>query len=295
MSATETPLGEPALDGSPARVHADAHREGAREALKAGVGLLVLLAVGKSLAPFVPFGADAVFTAAAAYQLYVPLWLIQKRGEVPESHFIHVHGLLLGAVASVRRRVVESRRARGARKRGAFDDWLAHYGRGARFRPRAFFEDVGRALLVAIITFAPFAVGHHFWQVMMAGEGANVVYRPTLPPDLLAIVAKNVFLVALPEELFYRGFLETRLERLWPTKRFVLGIPVGRAVVVASAMFALGHWLGEWHNPARLGPFFPAFVFSMLTRKGGSITGAVLYHGLSNAFSATLLAGYRVM
>lgn len=288
MSATELPPAQPTRAET-------THLDGAREALQAGVGLLVLLAVGKSFASFVPYGADAVFTAAAAFQLYVPLWLIQRRGELPESHFIHVHGLLLGTVASVRRRVVVARRRRGARRRGALDEWLAHYGRGARFRPRAFVEDIGRALLVAVITFAPFAVGHHFWQVMLAGEGASVVFRPTLPPDLAAIVLKNVFLVALPEELFYRGFLETRLERAWPTRRFVLGVPLGRAVIVASAMFALGHWLGEWGNPARLGPFFPAFVFSMLTRRGGSIAGAVLYHGLSNAFSATLLAGYRFL
>lgn len=292
MSTTEAPVPVPA---SATLDVARAHREGAREGLKAAAALLVLLAVGKSFASLVPYGTDAVFTAAAAFQLYVPLWLIQRRGELPESHLIHVHGLLLGAVASVRRRVVHARLRKRQRRRTELDAWLAHYGRGARFRPRAFVEDIGRALLIAVITFAPFAVGHHFWQVMLAGEGASVVFRPTLPPDLWSMVLKNVFLVALPEELFYRGFLETRLERLWPTKRFVLGVPLGRAVIVASALFALGHWLGEWGNPARLAPFFPAFVFSMLTRKGGSISGAVLYHGLSNAFSATLLAGYRVM
>lgn len=270
-------------------------RAGAREALLAGGGLLVVLGVGKSVAGLLPFGADVVFTLAAAYQLYVPLFLIQRRGELPESHLIHVHGLLLGAVAAVRRRVVSARARARRRKRTGLDAWLAHYGRGAVFRPRALVEDLGRALLIAVVTFAPFAVGHHFWQVLMAADGAHVVYRPTLPPDLLSLLLKNVFLVALPEELFYRGFLETRLERVWPTKRFVLGVPLGRAVILASAMFALGHWLGEWGNPARLAPFFPAFVFSMLTRKGGSIAGAVAYHGMSNAFSATLLAGYRVM
>ncbi len=292
MSATELPA------PGTANASGASDKQGAREALKAGAGLLVLLAVGKSAAGLVPFGADVVFTAAAAFQLYVPLWLIQRRGELPESHFIHVHGLLLGSVAALRRRVVEARRSagrRGARRRSGLEEWLAHYGRGARFRPRALASDVGRALLVAVITFAPFAVAHHFWQVAMAGEGAHVTFRPTLPPDLWPLLLKNVFLVALPEELFYRGFLETRLERLWPTRRFVLGVPLGRAVIVASAMFALGHWLGEWGNPARLAPFFPAFLFSMLARRGSSITGAVLYHGLSNAFSATLLAGYRFL
>lgn len=266
-------------------------RAGAREALFAAGGLLVALTVGKHIAPFLPKGGDVVFTLAAAYQLYVPLWLIQRRGELPESHAIHVHGLLLGTVAALRRRRVRARR-RARRRSTAFDRVLAHYGRGACFRPRAFFADIGRALLVALITFVPFAFGHHLWQLWMAPEGVHVRYVPTLPPGLFAIVLKNTFLVALPEEMFYRGFVETRLERIWPTRIHLLGIPLGRTVVIASALFALGHFLGEY-NPARLGPFFPAFLFSMLTRRGGSIAGAVLYHGLSNGFSAALLAGYR--
>jgi membrane protease YdiL (CAAX protease family) len=273
----------------------DAARDlGAKEALLAAGGLLLLLGVGKSFAGFIPYGADAVFTAAAAYQLYVPLWLIQNHGELPESHAIHIHGLLLGTIAGLRRRRVAWRRRRRRRRQSRLDRTLAYYGRGAVFRPRALGADLGRALLIAVVTFVPFAVGHHFWQMFNAPPGKYVYYRSTIPPDLFAIWLKNTFLVALPEELFYRGFVETRLERIWPTKRFVLGVPIGRTVIVASAMFALGHYLGEWGNPARLGPFFPAFIFSMLTRRGGSITGAVAYHGLSNAFSATLLAGYVI-
>ena len=91
--------------------------------------------------------------------------------------------------------------------------------------------------------------------------------------------------------MLYRGFLELRLERLWPTRWHVWLIPVSRTVILASALFALGHFLGEYH-PARLGPFFPAFVFSALTRRSQSITGAVVFHGAANAFSTVLLAGY---
>jgi membrane protease YdiL (CAAX protease family) len=213
----------------------------------------------------------------------VPLWLVQARGEAPESHGLHAHGALLGPIAALRRFVVARSRGRAGLVRRA----LAHYGRGAAFRPRPFCADVGRALLVALVTFPPFLVGHHLWWTYWAPPGGQVSFALNVPPDLLAIVAKNVVLVALPEEMFYRGFVETRLDRLWPTKRTVLGVPLSRTVFVASAFFAVGHFAGEW-NPARLGPFFPAFVFSMLTRKSGSIAGAVLYHGLSNAFSAVL-------
>jgi len=268
---------------------------GRSEALQATVVLLLALWIGKHLARATD-GGDVIFTAIAAFQLYVPLWLIQRSGEAPESHAIHAHGLLLGPVAALRRvllrLVFRLRRrlgvgSRRALRRGPFR-LLAHYGRGARVRWRPLFEDLGRAAVVAVVTFVPFAVAHHFWQQWLGHE-----YRGFHEPDDLRIMLlKQTFLIALPEELFYRGFLETRLERVWPTKRTFLGLPLGRTVVVASALFALGHFLGEY-NPARFGPFFPAFVFSMLVRRSRSITGSMTYHGLSNAFSYFLAFGYR--
>lgn len=266
-------------------------RGGAREALVAAVVLLVLLGGGKHLVAAVGFG-EIFFTAVAAYQIYVPLWLVQRRGEAPEAYGIHVHGLLLGPVAALRGRVV--RRLRRERRRGRPGPGrrlLALYGRGARLRPRALGRDVGRALFIALLTFPPFAIGHHYWQLHVVAGGA-AAYAFTVPPDLGVTLLKNTFLIALPEEMFYRGFLEHRLERWWPTKHQVWLIPLSRTVFLASALFAAGHFLGEY-NPARLGPFFPAFVFSGLTRRGGSIAGAVLYHGMSNAFSSLLFVGYH--
>lgn len=266
-----------------------AARQGMREALWATVALLLALWIGKHLASATGLG-DYIFTAIAAFQLYIPLWLIQRGGEAPESHGVHAHGLLLGPVAALRDRLVRARRRRRGRGRsGSLARLLAHYGRGATLRWRPFLEDIGRAVVVAVVTFVPFLIGHHLWQTEVMGHRFREI---TVPDDLKIMLLKQTFLIALPEELFYRGFLETRLERVWPTRRFVFGLPLGRTVVVASALFALGHFLGEY-NPARLGPFFPAFVFSMLVRRSRSITGAVTYHGMSNAFSYFLAAGYR--
>lgn len=265
---------------------------GAREALIAAGVLLVLLGGGKHIVGAIGLG-ELFFTAVAAYQIYVPLWLTQRRGEPPESHGIHAHGLLLGPVAALRARIIRSLRARGkslgrSRRAGPIRRVLALYGRGAHFRARPFMMDVGRALLVAAITFPPFAIGHHYWQMHFGAPG----YHFAVPAGIAVTLLKNTFLIALPEEMFYRGFIEHRLERLWPTKHMWWVIPLSRTVLLASALFAVGHFLGEY-NPARLAPFFPAFVFSGLTRKSGSVCGAVLYHGMSNAFSALLFAGYR--
>ena len=266
-------------------------QQGAREALWTTVGLLVLLGVGKSIAPLLPLGSDFLYLAVAGYQLYVPLWLIQRRRENPESHGIHLHGVLLGPIAALRHTLLI--RLRNARLSGwgLLRKVLRYYGRGARLQANSLGTDLGWALLLACLTFPPFFIAHHFFRLYAFGpEYAN--YSLRVPPDLAELVLVNVLLIGLPEELFYRGFVQTRLERWWTDRRCILGVPIDRTVIVVSALFALGHFLGEW-NPARLGPFFPAILFSMLRRKSGSITGAIIYHGLSNVFSATLLYGYQ--
>ena len=148
-------------------------------------------------------------------------------------------------------------------------------------------EDLGFAFMVAAATFPPFFVLHHLWQLHF---GAHA-YHFVVPADIVTTLLRNVFLIALPEEMFYRGCVEHRLERVWPVTGKLWIVPIGRTVVLASALFAVGHFVGEW-NPARLGPFFPAFLFSMIARRSGSIAGSITYHGMSNAFSALLFAGY---
>lgn len=255
--------------------------------------LLLMLALIKPLRGMAPFAPDLVFTAAAGFQLYVPLWLIQRRGEDPKVYGIHAHGLFLGPIAAWRRRRVLSRKRLAREKRRArdsLDDNLAAYGRGARLEPKALAKDLGWALGLMAVTFPPFAVGHHFWLSILSGREARYVFD--LPDNLVTIVLTNLLLVALSEELFYRGFLETRLDRLWKDRFSIFGLPLTRTVFVASALFALGHFAGEWGSPARLAPFFPAFAFSFLARKGSSIFGAVIFHGCSNIYSAVLLSGY---
>ena len=104
--------------------------------------------------------------------------------------------------------------------------------------------------------------------------------------------ATHLLGVALPEETFYRGYLQPQLELAMPPRARVLGVPLGRAVVVSAALFALGHFLGEW-NPLRLGPFFPALLFAWLRNATGSVVGAVVFHATCNVFGAVLYTLYQ--
>lgn len=102
-------------------------------------------------------------------------------------------------------------------------------------------------------------------------------------------VAVGLFAVALAEEVFHRGYLMSALEERWPPRRRVLGVPFGRAAVLSSLLFAVGHLVGMAQS-ARLATFFPALVFAWLWRRSGSLWAPALFHTASNLLMDLLLA-----
>jgi hypothetical protein len=91
----------------------------------------------------------------------------------------------------------------------------------------------------------------------------------------------QMVVVALPEELFFRGFLLKLLEEKWPPKRRILGGGVGLALVVQAIAFALIH-LPKDHDPRALAVFFPALLFGWMRSATGSILASTVTHGASN-------------
>jgi membrane protease YdiL (CAAX protease family) len=102
-------------------------------------------------------------------------------------------------------------------------------------------------------------------------------------------VAVGLFAIALPEEVFHRGYLMSALEQRWPPKREVFGVPFGWAAIVSSVLFALGHLVAS-PNTARLATFFPALVFAWLWRRSDSLWAPALFHVASNLLMDVLLA-----
>jgi CAAX protease family protein len=108
-----------------------------------------------------------------------------------------------------------------------------------------------------------------------------------LPPDFALLTLSQLVVVAIPEELFFRGYLMERLERVWPPTRRLLGAKVGWALIVSSALFALGH-VAVIPNPQRLAVFFPALLFGWMRARTGSIAAGAIYHALCNILADTL-------
>ncbi len=143
---------------------------------------------------------------------------------------------------------------------------------------------VGHATAAAALLFPCFWLGFRLWWKVDLFHAA-----PLMP--LLADAGGQLLMIALPEEAFYRGYLQTSLDRELGTKLNVLGAPIGWGLPLTSAIFAAGHLLTEL-NPARLAVFFPSLVFGLLRARTGGIGASVLFHALCNLFSAYLLRSY---
>ena len=102
-------------------------------------------------------------------------------------------------------------------------------------------------------------------------------------------VLVEVFVVALPEEVFHRGYLMGVFEERWPPRRRVFGVPFGLAAVLSSAVFAVGHLVGM-AQVGRLATFFPGLAFAWLWKKTGSLWAGTLFHAASNLLMSVLLA-----
>ncbi|MCP4197721.1 MAG: CPBP family intramembrane metalloprotease [Proteobacteria bacterium] len=101
----------------------------------------------------------------------------------------------------------------------------------------------------------------------------------------------QILVVALPEEFFYRGYILGRLNDIFTSRINLLGVKVGFGFILQAVLFALGHYLIDFH-PGRLAVFFPALVFGWLRLKRGTIVAPVLFLASSNIFMEIFRAGY---
>lgn len=127
-------------------------------------------------------------------------------------------------------------------------------------------------------------------QVLTPYGGVAPRFSFRLPDRFWEYALDNLFVVALPEEFFYRGFLQTRLRDAWPEGRVFLGARLGRAFFVTALLFALGHLaiFQVW----RLAVFFPALLFGWMRERSGSVVGGALFHAASNLLVLVLDASF---
>jgi uncharacterized protein len=160
---------------------------------------------------------------------------------------------------------------------------------------------VGRGLTYAgiamLVIFPLFVLGYFAFYEVACGQkvladlmppgmcpryhGLDGLHVPHVTGKVIEWCAVQLVVVALPEELFFRGFLLELLERWFPPKRRILGGGVGLALVISAAAFALIH-LPREGDPRALATFFPGLVFGWMRSATGSILASTLTHAGSN-------------
>ena len=159
---------------------------------------------------------------------------------------------------------------------------LFDLGRAIRDALPSAIRELAVALGVAAVVFPLFAAGFYWWNEPSAG------FSLTLPPNLASFVLAQLVVVALPEEAFFRGYLQTALSDLEKSRVRVLGIRLAPgAWLLQAALFAGIHFIVEPH-PARLAVFFPGLLFGWCRAWRGGIGAALALHALSNLYSEIL-------
>lgn len=225
------------------------------------LAISVIVAVERAGAPnFVLIGVPILF-------MYAPVWSCRLRGADPWAYPM------------------------------ALPDWPWR-------NPREWGESFAWGLGFAAVVAVPFFVGYHVWQVELAPlvEDALGVRlyssRPALqwtwPSEPWRIVLSHLFFVAIPEEMFYRGYVQTRLDELWPPRWRLLGTLVGPGMLLTCVIFAFGHTLvmfAWWH----VFIIVPSLAFGWLRSRTGGILAGAVFHAWCNITVTTLDTLYGIV
>ena len=205
-----------------------------------------LLTFGVTRFRSLPFLADYVGVAVAAIFLGAALFRVGRTREALERYGIALGGLLAPAEEHG-----------DAGPLGLYD-----LARLLRDNAGSMARETGVALLLAALFFPPFLWGFGFWNGLEDWPAWN-------PPEtFLSFCAAQIIVVAIPEEAFFRGFVQTDLQRHF-NRDDPARLHVG-ALLLQAALFALVHFVVDL-NPARLAVFFPGLLFGLIRHQRGGI------------------------
>jgi hypothetical protein len=131
------------------------------------------------------------------------------------------------------------------------------------------------ATLVLVI-FGGYAAIHYAFTRFAFGAR----FEPTLNPDFLNLLLTHLIVIGLSEEVFFRGYLQTEMNRSFGRPYEIWGARVGWGLVAASLLFGLCHVVHGDLTRVRVA-FFGLFAGWLRERTGGVAVPAV-YHGVAN-------------
>lgn len=157
---------------------------------------------------------------------------------------------------------------------------------------------VGRGLKVFAATFvvvAPVYVAVMYLASLYGPSWFHPSFELHVPKAAAKVALFQLLQVALPEEFFFRGYAQGRLDQAFTGRVRIAGASLGWGFVLANALFALAHPLladprvpGNW---TRLETFVPGLLFGWMRARSGSLVASVLMHAASNLMLFSVIRG----
>ena len=169
--------------------------------------------------------------------------------------------------------------------------------------PKPWLEALRINLVLWAVVLVPFVLGFHLWHTYGVPALADLGVRlyPKLPelqwtwPSApLQLALYHLFFVAVPEEMFYRGYVQSRLDEVFPPRWRVLGALVGPGLLLTCVIFAFGHSfvIWQWWHVFIV---VPSLVFGWLRIRTGDVIAGALFHAWCNVTVAVLETLYGIV
>ncbi|OGP61204.1 MAG: hypothetical protein A2V67_09950 [Deltaproteobacteria bacterium RBG_13_61_14] len=140
---------------------------------------------------------------------------------------------------------------------------------------------LGQSLMLVLfwvlVSYPPFYLVWGLVQLRYLGRTFHLEW----PPAFGNVILVQFLAIALPEEVFFRGYLQDRLNHVFGRPWRLWGAELGPGLFLTALLFMLCHLLLAV-NWVRVAIFFPALLFGWMRERTGSLLAPVLFHALSN-------------
>lgn len=142
---------------------------------------------------------------------------------------------------------------------------------------------LGFHAILSAAVFIPYAIGHIALARWLRGQHFSLAF----PDNFGWLCFEQLFGIGLPEEFFFRGYLQTQLNQSFGRPWQLLGARWGVGLPLAAALFALCHV--PMGGPGQLIVFFPGLLYGWLRERTDSVLVPTVYHAVSNVLLRIIL------
>lgn len=146
---------------------------------------------------------------------------------------------------------------------------------------------LGLHATVIVVVYVPYVLGHY----AVADRWLRQPFRFGLPPGLTEYTLDQVLTIALPEEFFFRGYLQTQCDRVWGRPYTLLGAKCGLGLPLAAMLFTACRVFNG--GPFSLSTLFPSLLYGWLRARTDTIIVPTLYHAASNVLMQIMLESFN--